>query len=288
MRRRRQALVLVAVFALIGAAAGLVRGGGSAKAATQPQLIVTGAGAGGGPHVRLFNANGSDTGVGFFAYDPGFGGGVRVGTGDLNSDGNDEIITGAGPGGGPHVRAFNNNGSPFQNLGFFAYDPSFTGGVFVAAGDLFGDGVDEIVTGAGGGGGPHVKVFRYDKDQNVLTQVGGGFMAYPPAFPGGVHVAVADVDHDGKDEIITGAGPSGGPQVNVFKYAPDGTATLTGTSFMAFPPAFPGGAFVGRPHTKGAPDIITGAGPSGGPEVAVFQANNSLTTAFFPYDPSFP
>jgi len=288
MRTRRQALVLVAVFALVGAGAGVLQGGGSATAASQPMLIVTGAGAGGGPHVRLFHGDGSDTGVGFYAYDPGFAGGVRVASGDLNGDGNDEIITGAGPGGGPHVRAFSQSGAPFQNLGFFAYDTSFTGGVFVAAGDLFGDGQDEIVTGAGGGGGPHVKVFRYDKDSNVLTQVGGGFMAYNPAFPGGVHVAVADVDHDGKDEIITGAGPSGGPQVSVFKYAPDGTATATGTSFMAFPPQFPGGAFVGGAHSKGARDIITGAGPSGGPEVAVFQSDNSLTSAFYPYPPSFP
>jgi hypothetical protein len=288
MRQRRQALVLVAVFALIAAAAGLVGGGGSAAAASQPMLIVTGAGAGGGPHVRVFRGDGTDTGVGFYAYDAAFAGGVRVGTGDLNGDGNDEIITGAGAGGGPHVRAFSQNGAPFQNISFMAYDPSFSGGVFVAAGDLFGDGQDEIVTGAGAGGGPHVRVFRYDKDQNVLTAVGGGFMAYNPAFPGGVHVAVADVDHDGKDEIITGAGPSGGPQVSVFKYAPDGTVTATGTSFMAFSPQFPGGAFVGGAHSKGAPDIITGAGPSGGPEVAVFQANNSLTSAFYAYDPGFP
>ena len=41
--------------------------------------IITGPDAGGGPHVKVFDASTSD---GFFAYDPGFTGGVRVATGD--------------------------------------------------------------------------------------------------------------------------------------------------------------------------------------------------------------
>jgi len=49
---------------------------------------------------------------------------------------------------------------------FFAY-PGFTGGVRVAAGDLTGDGLADIVTGVGPGAGPHVKVF----DRSTLSEV---------------------------------------------------------------------------------------------------------------------
>ncbi len=43
--------------------------------------------------------------------------------------------------------------------GFFAYNPSFTGGVRVATGDVNGDGAAEVITSPGQGGGPHVRVF---------------------------------------------------------------------------------------------------------------------------------
>ena len=71
---------------------------------------------------------------------------------------------------------------------FYAYDPAFPGGVHVAAADLTGDGVAEIITGAGPGGGPHVRAFSLAG--GVVTEV-ASFFAYDPAFPGGVHVAAA-------------------------------------------------------------------------------------------------
>jgi hypothetical protein len=68
-------------------------------------LLVTGADAGGGPHVRAFQFDGT-LAADFFAFTPGFLGGVRVAAGDFDGDRRADIITAAGPGGGPHVRVF--------------------------------------------------------------------------------------------------------------------------------------------------------------------------------------
>ena len=79
----------------------------------------------------------------FFAYDPAFTGGVFVAAARCQRRRRADIITGAGPGGGPHVRVFDGaTGAPLTERrgSFFAYDPSFTGGVFVAAADVNGDG----------------------------------------------------------------------------------------------------------------------------------------------------
>jgi hypothetical protein len=64
------------------------------------------------------------------AYEEDFTGGVRVGINDGNSDGIADILTGAGPGGGPQVNVFS---FPALDLlfSFFSGDPTNTGGVFV-------------------------------------------------------------------------------------------------------------------------------------------------------------
>ena len=165
---------------------------------TSPGLeIVTGADAGGGPHVRVFSAIGTVLRE-FFVYDPNFHGGVRVAAGDVDGDGLAEIITAPGAGGGPHVKAFNGGGAVVDS--FMAYAPNFTGGVFVAAADLDGDAVDEIVTGPGAGGGPHVKMFANGEP------ISGGFMAYAQSFTGGVSVGRFGDDILGPNLIVVGAG----------------------------------------------------------------------------------
>jgi hypothetical protein len=52
----------------------------------------------------------------------------------INGDGRADIVTGAGPGGGPHVRIFDGGtGQQLTNAfdSFMAFSPSFSGGVFV-------------------------------------------------------------------------------------------------------------------------------------------------------------
>ncbi|MEO2089046.1 MAG: transporter, partial [Gemmataceae bacterium] len=143
--------------------------------------VVTGAGAGGGPHVKAFSGKTGAVIRSLFAYDAGFAGGVSVAAADLDADGWGEVITGAGQGGAPHVKAFDRAGG--ESVSFFAYAPVFAGGVSVAARDVDGDGVSDIVTGAGPGGGPHVAAFRGLTLDPLLN-----LYAFAPEFTGGVYV----------------------------------------------------------------------------------------------------
>lgn len=119
--------------------------------------IIVGAGPGGGPQVRVFDLKGNPL-LNFFAYDEKFRGGVNVAAADLNGDGKAEIITGAGPGGGPHVRYFDEKGQFINH--FFAYDKELRKGVRVAAGDLDGDNIAEIITVDASGSGSLIKIFE--------------------------------------------------------------------------------------------------------------------------------
>jgi hypothetical protein len=199
--------------------------------------IITGADAGGGPHVKVFSGQTGDLLLSFFAYDPGFPNGVRVAAADFDLDGDAEIITAAGLGGGPHVRVF--DGTTGQQVAgplgsFFAYAPSFTGGVFVSAGDVNGDGIPDILTGAGNGGGPHVEAF--DGATGALI---ASFFAFDPTFTGGVRVGVADVNADGRLDILASQGFGSTPQVNAF----DGVTQAQVDSFFAYATQFAGGVF---------------------------------------------
>lgn len=148
--------------------------------------------------------------VKFAPYTENYKKGINIAIGDIENDGSIEIVTGTENGGGPHVRVFNRDGV-LINPGFFAYSKNFRGGVNVAIGDLNGDGIKEIITGAGFKGGPHVRVYK--KDGKLINP---GFFAYDPAFRGGVNVSVADLDGDKIDEIVTGPGFGGEPLARVY------------------------------------------------------------------------
>jgi hypothetical protein len=188
--------------------------------------------------------------VQFNAYDRRFGGGVRVAAADFNGDSSADIVTAPGIWSGPDVRIWDGKALTQQMLSmigeFLAYDYRYFGGVFVSVGDVNGDGMIDIVTGTNGNGGPETKAFS---GVNVLSSptptIVDDFFAYDPAFNGGDRVAVVDVNGDGKADIITGAGPGGGPHVRIFDGGTGNPLTNAFDSFMAFDPSFSGGVFVG-------------------------------------------
>jgi hypothetical protein len=204
-------------------------------------------------------------------------GGVNIAMGDMNGDGQSELATIAGEGGSPIVKTYAGINNTFLGE-FAAYDPGFKGGGDIALGDVTGDGIDEIVTVPGAGGGPWVKIF------NTNAQLLGEFAAYDPGFKGGVKIALGDVTGDGIDEIITGPGAGGGPWVRVF----NSQAQLL-YEFAAYDPGFKGGIDVAAADTVDsiAKEIVTGPGAGGGPWVRVFKPTAQLVKEFPVYDQTY-
>ncbi|MFT3880109.1 MAG: Ig-like domain-containing protein [Gemmatales bacterium] len=159
------------------------------------------------PQVRTYNGN---TAAFFTQWYGGISpytgtfGGVRVAVGDVNGDGKAEIITSPGAG-TPTVKVYDSTKSTVT-LGlirsFSAYSTNVAGGVYVAAGDLNGDGKAEIITGAAANANGQVRIFNGTTGvvQNSLTIAGTS---------GPVRVAVGDINGDGQRDLVLSHAVSG-------------------------------------------------------------------------------
>ncbi len=109
---------------------------------------------------------------------------------------------------------------------------------------------------------------------------------FEATFTGGVRVAVADVNGDGQDDIITVPGFGGAPIIKIFS-GTDGTLI---SQKMIFEDTFRGGLYVdaGDSAQLGYAQILVGAGFNGGPRVNLYDAVRDISLLnYFAYDPNF-
>ncbi len=195
--------------------------------------LIVGEGPGGGT-VKVYDSASHQMLEALMPFGPAYTAGVSVAAGDLNGDGDADVIVGSGPGGKAQVEVLSGTTStPLETISPFS--ASYSGGVSVASGDLNGGGKADLVV-ATASGPAVVRVFAGLSNRRLLS-----FDAFPPSFTGGEAIAAADLNGDGRAELVVGSGAGGGAQVKVLDGA---TGALIAT-------------FLGAP---GSPAVAVGAG----------------------------
>ncbi len=228
---------------------------------------------------------------------PDFTGGVRTALADVNGDDVPDLIAGTGPGVATSVMVINGLDQTSVLFSVSPFEATFTGGVYVAAGDMNADGKADIAITPDQGGGPRVRVF----EGGTFTQLNDFFGIEDPNFRGGARAAFGDLNADGRSDLLVVAGFGGGPRIAGF----DGNDVAAGAAtpiklfgdFFVFEPTLRNGVFIASGDLDGDEfaDVIAGGGPGGGPRVFglsgqalvdSFGADQLQVANFFAGDPA--
>lgn len=252
-------------------------------------LLAAGADAGStsAPQVVLLDSLTLEESIRLMAYEANYQEGVRVALGDLNGDGVPELITAPGRNRAAQIRVFDvTSGAELTQYRFNAFDAGFIGGVYVAVGDVDGDGHQDIIASSGRGPSD-VRVYRNNIATNPSAPFAGAairqFSPYGTQFIGGATVAAADMTGDGKVELIIGSGTGSRATVRTYNVSANATSYTPLREYLPFDAEFRGGIFVsaGRINGDGVPDIIVTQGPSGDARVELFDGQSGASFANF-------
>ena len=205
--------------------------------------IVVGSGPGRAASVVVLD--GTDLTRTLLSFEPlaAYSGGISVAAANFTGDARPEIAVGAAPNGASAVLVFNRAGEEMNRLFPFGQAPTSSTGLWVAAGDLDGDGLAEIVVA------PMSQTTRIAALAPFGQQALFSFEPYSPSgFTGGVRVAMADLDGDGRADILTAPGPGRATQLRVFSGA-DRSNLLA--EFEPYASGYSAGAFVAASALSG-------------------------------------
>jgi subtilisin-like proprotein convertase family protein len=198
-------------------------------------------------------------------------GGISVAGVDLDGDGNTELVTAkAGGNGMIKIWSVTSGGVVGGLLEKFTPFTSPIKGSNVTGGDVYNDGIDELIVGAGRGGQPIVKVYSdTDHDGLVADNQTDSFVVFAPSFKGGVKVAAGNTNNSAGEELIAATWSLAG-KIRIFTDSDSDRAysdNLPSGQLEEFTPF--GAAYVGGLNV--ASGSISGAGNNGA-EVVVGRA----------------
>ena len=114
------------------------------------------------------------------------------------------------------VKIFDGKSGNFLSQ-LLAYEANAKVGVQIASGDVNGDGSDDVITAPGPGIATEVRVYS-----GATLRLLGSFTPFGADYSSGATVAAADLNFDGRAEIVVGSGKGRSPEIRVF----DGTTAL--------------------------------------------------------------
>ncbi|HEV2970161.1 MAG TPA: hypothetical protein VGY55_09235 [Pirellulales bacterium] len=261
-------------------------------------ILVEGADASvsGQPLVKvLFAANGQSVDPahpnGFLAYETTYHGGVRVAVGYFDNTGQQEIAVAPGAGHSPTVKVFDLFGNMlFQ---FQAYASTMTNGINIAAGNIEGTAagkteLDDIVT-VPARGVSEVRVWhdQFPTVPAVPVTMYRDFTVFGTGFIGGSTVAVADLNLDGRGDVIVGSGSGMQSLIETFDVKLAASSYNPFRIFYPFDASYRGGVNVSAISVGPGvtvPEVIASQANAGSPMVRIFNGVNGIVTnTFTPY-----
>lgn len=193
----------------------------------------------------------------------------------IPADGQPDLLIGAGPGGGL-VRLLNGADGSELAAGY-PWGAGLTTGVRVAAGDVTGDGIPDLMVATGPGDG---RVSVFDGTNAGLI---ASFAPFGTDFRGGIHLATGDMDGDGRIDLLVGGGPGSG-RIRIYSGA---THQQIATDFP-FGPAYTGGITLAAGDINGDGRLDVIAGQESGGLVRVFDGfSASVLASGAPYGTGF-
>ncbi len=157
-------------------------------------------------------------------------------------------------------------------------EESLSPGLNFVTADLEGDGEPEIITGAHSGESPLVTI--YSSSGHKISD----FLSHEATFLGGVNVSAADLNNDGRAEIIVAPASNGPAEIKIFDYQ----GSLKNSFFIA-DKNWRGGLSIaaGDLDGKGDSQIVAGFGAGHEPQIRIINTNGRVVGVFLAYEKSF-